>query len=310
VYCWSSNGVVTVTAATCPVLTTNQLPNCYEFTTNGMSLEKVLSVDIPLSNAVVTTVIAKAGTLGTCAKTNVVVVMKIESETVATIPVDRTRTTIGVGEEVDLTLKPASLGTATWSLTGGGTLNPTSGLTTRFTAPESHTNCVVTAQFMGESCSKPFTVVEPASESATTNGAAPPDPFPVGSQGVCMNMIITIEPTSVSFYRVQMKEESGPASNVTGYMTNFSAAALYHSANTNWVTLSEGNKHGDHAHHTGFPNLPWGVGGFDWVIPVYWRVVDGSTSNSFPSSTQSIRMTDTNGTTSVTKLGASATRTP
>jgi hypothetical protein len=55
----------------------------------------------------------------------------ITSETVVTDPAPRTRTTVGVGEEVDMTHAP---GTATWAMTAG-TLSATTGVTVRLTAP-------------------------------------------------------------------------------------------------------------------------------------------------------------------------------
>ena len=48
-------------------------------------------------------------------------IVKITSETVAKIPANRARTTIGVGEQVNLSLSPRPSGTITWSVRGGGT---------------------------------------------------------------------------------------------------------------------------------------------------------------------------------------------
>ncbi len=65
----------------------------------------------------------------------------ITSETVATSPGARTRTTIGVGERVDLTHAP---GSAVWSTTGGR-LNRQRGETVRLTAPDTTRRITVTA---------------------------------------------------------------------------------------------------------------------------------------------------------------------
>ena len=65
----------------------------------------------------------------------------ITSETVVTQPGLRTRTTIGVGEEVNLTHAP---GSATWSTTAG-TLSATSGVTIVLTAPDTAQRLTVTA---------------------------------------------------------------------------------------------------------------------------------------------------------------------
>jgi hypothetical protein len=65
----------------------------------------------------------------------------ITSQTVATTPGARTRTTIGVGEEVNLTHSP---GSAAWTRTAG-TLSAANGVTVIFTAPDTTQNVTVRA---------------------------------------------------------------------------------------------------------------------------------------------------------------------
>jgi hypothetical protein len=77
----------------------------------------------------------------------------ITSETVVTSPGLRTRTTIGVGEEVNLTHAP---GTVTWSTTAG-TLSATTGTTVIVTAPDTAQAITVTAGTV----TKDFTVIAP-----------------------------------------------------------------------------------------------------------------------------------------------------
>ena len=48
-----------------------------------------------------------------------IIVPKIVTETVATSPSDRTRKTVGVGEEVTLTLFPKGMSGVLWNMTGG-----------------------------------------------------------------------------------------------------------------------------------------------------------------------------------------------
>jgi len=213
-----------------------------------------------------------------------------------------------VGEVVNLSLTPApSCGSVTWTLSGVGTLSGTT-----YTAPDRAGSATITAD-AGCGCgkwTKTFSVIEPSGAVATTNGAAAPDTFAAGAQGVCMHLIFTFQPTTVCFSAVQFLEVPGPASNITGYMTRFNPASLAHSPSTTWIGLDESNRPlgQDHAHHAGYPS-PWSAGGFDWVIPVAWRVGSGNAKTNL-SWTQSVRITDTSGTTSVTKAGASATRTP
>jgi hypothetical protein len=76
----------------------------------------------------------------------------ITSLTIATSPLNRARTKIGVGEEVELTVNP---GPATWAITSGsGTLNPSSGSNTKvtFTAGDTAGSVTITATGSGCSC--------------------------------------------------------------------------------------------------------------------------------------------------------------
>jgi peptidoglycan hydrolase-like protein with peptidoglycan-binding domain len=77
----------------------------------------------------------------------------ISSETVVTDPSPRTRTTIGVGEEVDMT---HSAGSVPWS-TSAGTLSAATGTTVRLTAPDTAQTVTVTAG----TATKRFTVIAP-----------------------------------------------------------------------------------------------------------------------------------------------------
>ncbi|WP_017296929.1 eCIS core domain-containing protein [Nodosilinea nodulosa] len=79
----------------------------------------------------------------------------ITSQTVATSPGAQTRTTIGVGEQVNLTHAP---GSAAWTTTGG-TLSAASGVTVILTAPDTARTITVTAG----AATLAFTVVAPTS---------------------------------------------------------------------------------------------------------------------------------------------------
>ena len=81
-----------------------------------------------------------------------VIALGIQSQTVATAPdnTPNTRTTVGVAEQVDVTLVPTTIATVSWSVSGGGTLSSTTHNPTRFTAPESAANPSITAAYGGK----------------------------------------------------------------------------------------------------------------------------------------------------------------
>jgi hypothetical protein len=101
-------------------------------------------------------------------------VVQLTSATVWTANAPNTRTTIGDGETVNLTLSPAPSGTITWKVTapttGGGSVSPSSGGTSgaTFTAPgqaNGQLNCTVTATETDSSGTSSwaitFTVIDP-----------------------------------------------------------------------------------------------------------------------------------------------------
>ena len=112
-----------------------------------------------------------------------------------------------------------------------------------------------------------------------------------------------------SFWNVECLEAPGPASNITGCFTNASPASLYHDPNTNWIALGANNDWTDHASFSNVP-APWSAGGFQWDIPVLWRVVGSTNTANLPNRLETFSMAGTNGASTVTKLGQSVTRTP
>jgi len=233
------------------------------------------------------------------------VLLGMETETLATIPSNRTRTRLGIGEQVTLTLLPTGLSPITWSNAGGGTLDATSGGSVVFTANDRAASPSVTATYAGVPISAAFTVVEPSSESAIKTSE---DVFPAGTQGAGMRLEITIAPTDVSFENVESQEVPGPATSITGYFTSFPADSLKH-VPAGWVQIAPGNKKFDHAAFSGFAS-PWSAGGFQWVIPIQWRVVGSANMGTLPNRIQTFSITNSSGTSTVSKLGQSVTRTP
>jgi GT2 family glycosyltransferase len=133
----------------------------------------------------------------------------ITSQTVATIPANRNRTTIGVGEEIALTF---SQNNAAWSLTGPGSLSANSGKTVIFTASATPGTARITANGSSPHCTATiqFTIIAP---SGVTGRRAPgtairhtkdrPD------SGFKAEMYLT--PDTVSFQFLSFKELDVPA---------------------------------------------------------------------------------------------------
>lgn len=225
----------------------------------------------------------------------------ISNWTVSPYPLNRQRTTIGVAEEVDMFIIPAD--TVTWSVSAGS-VNPASGSSTRFTAPSNATATVtVTANYGGGSCGKDFSVKAPSGYNhaiiLTTNS------YPKNQASAGMELRVWIAPTNVSFYRVEMGEVAGPATNRTGYFTNH--PPVNHTTAGHFWTLSHSNTWRDTCSLTGCPK-PWSDGSFQWDIPVRWKVEGSTITNSMPDWTQSFTINGS-GTVSVQKFGRGVTRT-
>jgi hypothetical protein len=121
----------------------------------------------------------------------------ITSETVATTPGARTRTTVGVGEEVDMTHAP---GTATWATTAG-TLSATTGVTVRLTAPDTAQRVTVT----GGGARIEFEVLAPTSvamDREPGTGVKHTQNFP--DSGIQTRVFLG--PDTVNFSRVRYRE--------------------------------------------------------------------------------------------------------
>lgn len=219
------------------------------------------------------------GYVGTSTKDCKVMVIKLESQTDATIPSNRTRTKLGVGETVKLTLQPSSLAAVSWSLTGKGTLTSRAGNPITYTAYERAVPAPsITATYKGVSQSVSFTIVEPSAvvirqKDGTGIWHVYGRPF-CGFKGW---MYLT--PADVSFENVEIFEGSATAS-CTGYFEY--QEGLVHNQSPAWVSVGSvadgiGSKvdgtdtiQGDSDNHT-----PYIDGTFTWPIPWHFRVGSG-----------------------------------
>lgn len=241
----------------------------------------------------------------------------LQTQTVFTTPANRARTKLGVGEVTTITLSPVPDCSVSWSLTplGAGELSGASSSGVTFTAHERASNPQIKAEYGNGSWRQvTYNVVEPTSESAVK--VPPDDSFPPGAQGAGMRLNITVMPDDVSFRNVEIYEVEGPATNISGYYLQFPSSELFHHPTPtggpypNWFRLSVDNKWGDHAADANEPP-PWSLGGFEWNIPVKWRVLNKTNEASMPTNRlQQFLIHDATGRTTVFKLGQSVTRTP
>ena len=220
---------------------------------------------------------------------------------------NRSRTTLGVGEQVSLYFTPTPWFVFDWTTTGGG-LSQTNDVSTTFTAPSNAAPSVtVTATIRGgKSFSFPaFTVVEPQGiDHAQITGT---NHYDVGVAGVGMTTSAWIAPTSVSFYRVNIMEVGEDATNISGYFTQWTPQQLHHSTADHWTQLNTENQFQDEAFHSSYSS-PWTSGSFMWDIPARWQVTSSGVTNSMSGWNQTA-LIDASGTMTVQKFGHSATRT-
>ena len=155
-------------------------------------------------------------------KTATLYLPKIETKTVATQPADRTRKTIGVGEEVELKILPEELSASLWSITeDAGTLSYYSGNSTTYTAPSmiQTRECIVTVNALinGIMCQQQFKIISP------TGVLMENDSIQYANSGKDWVAIkywakIYLLPDTVNFYKASLYEGASPVYK-DGYFT-------------------------------------------------------------------------------------------
>jgi type VI secretion system secreted protein VgrG len=214
----------------------------------------------------------------------------IVSETVATSPGSRSRTKIGVGEEVVLTYTG---GTATWTVSGGGTLIPTSGPVVTFRAGERASSSTITATGAPGTVSLAFEVVEPSS-FLMEQAAGTRVKHTSGRPDCGFLATLFLQPPDVSFENVEVREQNS-ASAATGFYLPFhnishQPAGMVHSA---WFTVNPpALGRGSAANladriYSGDPGggPPWVTGSM--VFPIVWEFrVAGGAEKALPSTNQ------------------------
>ena len=130
--------------------------------------------------------------------------------------------------------------------------------------------------------------------------------YTAGTQGAGMDLTITVNPTTVSFQALEIIEDTCPATAATGYFATHPPGSHTAKAGAgNWSGIGAKNDVGpDTADSSGWP-APWAVGGYTWAIPVRWRLVGKGNGTSFAAKSNQVITITADGTTTVTKLGAS-----
>lgn len=219
---------------------------------------------------------------------------------------DQDRTTVGIGEPTSLTVTDFAGGR--WRSADG---KAASGVSFQWTASAVGTNTITYTAADGSVSSVTMTTIAPQSLSGKKDSEI--TTYAAGTQGAGMNLTITVAPTTVSFQALEIMEDVCAASDLKGYFTTHAAPRhdAAHGAGV-WSPIGPKNDVSDTADSFGQPS-PWAPGSFTWAIPTRWRKVGDQTRGTAFSATSDevVTITDTNGTTFVTKLGAtSAARTP
>ena len=233
------------------------------------------------------------------------------------------RTTIGVGEDVQLAVQPFLPAgyVPVWTTSAGSWMSSRLINNPGFTAPSHATNAIISFDLPGVSFPKAFTykVVEPTGLDhaviIATNqiGGLAPDHFNAGRAGAEMLVNIFIAPTYVSFYNVQILEVGEDATNVTGYFTNnppFTTDDLHHRPNPAYTALSASNSWPDYCWEGPLPAPPpaRSSGSYTWIVPVEWKVKNDPATN-FLTSWSQVFTNDSTGTVKITKYGKWVQRT-
>lgn len=214
-----------------------------------------------------------------------------------------TRAQVGVGEYVRFLGNTAG----TWTASAGRIVGINSGENMVWEAPAVASASTITLTAPGGAASLNMTIVAPDS-LAMAVGSNPP--IPSGTLGASMLTNLIVHPLNVNFGRTQWFEVPGPATNVSGYWSSYSAAQLFHRPNRNYLPFDDLNSGlVDLAQWLG-GSRPFSNGTHDWVIPNRYKIDGESDSQGrfFTNTTQSFYITST-GTIIITKAGALVVRT-
>ena len=224
---------------------------------------------------------------------------------------DLARTNVGVGELVSLYFSqtapdniPVPAGCLlsapiTWQTTAGSFIIGTGGAV--LIAPSNAAIATVTATVRGASVSNCFNVLEPTGISSTVRSN---QIFSAGQVGAGMYLNVVLQPTNVSFGRLEMTEPAEATTGITGYFTTHTppthagnGAGDWHSVNSDNLVVDNVF---DHAWSGGWPIGVWGS--YTWPISPVWTVGYNGNTNSLNGWTDQVMTLSTDGTMRVDKL--------
>jgi hypothetical protein len=212
---------------------------------------------------------------------------------------NKDRTTVGIGELNSFVVSDVEGGS--WKSTDGKGTTVNS-VTFRWTASAAGKN-TITYTAADKSTSSVTMITEVPS---TLSGKKDSDlTFDAGTQGAGMNLTVTVSPTTVSFQALELMEGTCNASAISGYFKSHAPGPHDAAAGAGkWRQVGTDNDVSDTADSSGWPS-PWSKGSYTWSIPASWRLKGAKTSTAFSANNdQVVDITGTDGTTTVTKLGA------
>jgi hypothetical protein len=215
---------------------------------------------------------------------------------------DKDRTTVGIGELNSFVVSDIAGGSWKSADGKGKTVNS---VTFQWTASAAGKN-TITYTAADKSTSSVTMVTEVPS---TLTGKKDSDlTFPAGTQGAGMELTVTVSPATVSFQALELMEGTCNASAISGYFSSHAPGPHDAKAGAGkWRQVGTDNDVSDTADSSGWPS-PWSKGSYTWSIPASWRLKGAKTSTAFSKNNdQVVDITGTDGTTTVSKLGANAT---
>lgn len=216
---------------------------------------------------------------------------------------------VGVGEEVKF--EEAGGATGDWTATGG-TPASGSGPSLLWNAPGTAGQFEIKLKTPDGVATKSVAVVLPTGVKFTVYDTYGPDRDEMMGAGMRLDM--QLEPLTVSFNKITIREKPGGAHGLTGYFKNVQED-LAHKPDSGATKIREDNKAGswDDAHLMDRTDNPWPrplqVGSMAWHIPYLYSAGD-VTDAPFSIVQQTMGIVDSKGTVTVTKGAASTSRTP
>ncbi len=224
----------------------------------------------------------------------------INSQTVARSPADRTRTKIGVGEEVRLSF---SLGEAAWSLSGAGELSATNGSQVTYTAADAAGTVTITGTGGGATASISLEVVTPANWHMYRKSGT--NIHHTNNKPDCgYHTTLYLHPNDVNFYRLEVRETDSQAVS-TGSFNSGAFANQWHGGYplpdrvSGWLPANNhteryGTSIGGHDHvYSGYPGTgavggapPFTEGTKEYPIRWQWHVIGKRAVHNLSSARQ------------------------